>query len=196
MKYISLDIETTGLNKNNCQVLQVAAVIDDFSSPIEELPRFVAFVNHENLKFEPYALNLHMKTGLLQRYLDDKDKVEFTWVIRKLEDFLKVHYPLAEKEKYNVAGKNVAGFDLPFLIAQNGNTMTPVKHQFLDKISHRIIDPGTSFTNFVSDKSVASLDVCKKRAGIISSPVTHDALDDALDVVQVVRQISIRNRTQ
>ncbi len=206
MKYISLDIETTGLHKGNCQVLQIAAVVDNFLSPIAELPRFAAFVNHENLQFEPYALNLHMKTGLLQRYLDDKAKVDFTWVIKNLVDFLNVHYPLAEKEKYNVAGKNLAGFDLPFLAAQNSNTMTPsgglmafnhgnaVNWQFLNKINHRVIDPGTSFTNFGSDKGVVSLDTCKERAKVFTKAVTHDALDDALDVVAVVRKIAEHNK--
>ncbi len=202
MKYASLDIETTGLDKDKCQVLQIAVVVDDMVSSVEELPRFVAFIDHDNLCFEPYALGLHAKTGLIQRYLADKEKKSFDNVIAMLLHFMDRHYPLAGKEKYNLAGKNLQGFDIPFL--RSAYRFDP-RHIFIDgakgwagsnidqllnRVSHRVIDPGTTFTDFILDTGVPSLDVCKVRAGITNQPVTHDALDDALDVVRVVRHIA------
>ncbi len=202
MKYISLDIETTGLDKNRCDILQVAVVIDDLSSPLEELPRFVAFVKHENLRFEPYALGMHIKSGLMARYLADREKASLDATFAKLLHFLDRHYPLAtSKDKYILAGKNLAGFDLPFIATANAGWSTRPylggiddagtnTHQFLARHSHRIIDPGTSFTDFFSDSTVADLKTCKERAGIDNGPVAHDAMDDALDVVRVVRRIA------
>lgn len=213
MKYLSLDIETGGLNRK-MPILQIAVVVDDLHSrtptPIDQLPRFCAFVKHDNPTFEPYALNLHMKTGLLQRYLADQTKVDFGSTMKKLVEFLRVYYPLQGKEKYNAAGKNLAGFDLPFIREarhdagpfQNSNIWTTadgvyVNHvvgDFLDKINHRIIDPAVFYTDFLSDKGAVSLDDCKDRAGITTGPVTHDALDDALDVVRVIRNIANFNQ--
>jgi len=44
-KYVSLDIETTGLNPENCQVLEIGAVIDDGTTPIEDCPTFQCYVD-------------------------------------------------------------------------------------------------------------------------------------------------------
>jgi oligoribonuclease len=190
MKYLSLDIETTGLDKQNAQIIQVAVVVDDMVTPVEKLPRFVSFIDHELLRFEPYALEMHRRSGLLERYLAEKGKSSLNQVFEKLNGFLQEHYELTGKAKYNVAGKNVAGFDLPFIAAE----MADQADIFLGKCSHRVIDPGTAFTDFYSDKSVVNLDDCKKRARVFSAPVSHDALDDALDVVNVVREIAANNR--
>jgi inhibitor of KinA sporulation pathway (predicted exonuclease) len=38
------------------------------------------------------------------------------------------------------------------------------------------------------DESLPSLEECKKRAGFEVATVSHDALDDALDVVRLLRQ--------
>ena len=61
MKYISIDIETTGLNPEYCQVLEVGAIIDDFSKcqPIDQLPRFQVYLMHDRIVGEPYALSMH-----------------------------------------------------------------------------------------------------------------------------------------
>lgn len=214
MKYLSLDIETTGLDKNNCQVLQIAAVVDDLSdlrsiaTKTEDLPSFKAFIHWDNINFEPYALNLHAKTGFLTRYLEDKYKKRFDDVISDFEQFLIKHYPLASNESRNFAGKNLQGFDLPFLFANRARRDTrdsrwPIivdgvyspkeDSSFLNRIRHRVIDPSVFFTDFFSDKATASLDQCKQRAGL-EGEVSHDALDDARDVVNLVRHIAVHNK--
>src|SRR6478752_4747812 len=171
MKYASLDIETTGIDKQNCQVIQIGVVIDDLMTPVHELPRFEAFINHDVLKFEPFALNLHLKTGLLSRYLEDKNKESFNAVALNLRLFFAKHYPLATpKDKYYLAGKNLASFDVPFLRAGNDEMMNTL----LNQCGHRVIDPATYFTDFINDKAPASLDDCKKRAGIGGGVVAHD----------------------
>ena len=41
MRYVSCDIESTGLDKENCQILQIGAVVEDTKNilPIDELDR-------------------------------------------------------------------------------------------------------------------------------------------------------------
>ena len=56
-KYVSLDIETTGLNPENCQVLEIGAVIDDGTTPIEECPTFHCYVDHGLILGEPFAVD-------------------------------------------------------------------------------------------------------------------------------------------
>lgn len=61
MKYVSLDIETTGLDKNKNQVVEVGAVLDEIGStiPIEELPKFRAVLLHDEMTMGLYCANLH-----------------------------------------------------------------------------------------------------------------------------------------
>ena len=61
MKYISIDIETTGLDKDKHQIVEIGAVIDELGSdtPIEDLPRFRAVLIHENMTINSFCANLH-----------------------------------------------------------------------------------------------------------------------------------------
>jgi hypothetical protein len=79
----------------------------------------------------------------------------------------------------NVAGKNFASFDKIFL------ERLPRWKQVI-RIRQRIIDPSVMFTNWNDDNSLPSLFECKKRAKI-DGIVTHDALEDAWDVIQLLR---------
>jgi len=73
--YIALDIETTGLNTRKAQVLQVAAVLDDGVSPIEELDRINYVIKQDEINYgEPYALG--MNAWIFQMIKDHKDKKE------------------------------------------------------------------------------------------------------------------------
>ena len=79
----------------------------------------------------------------------------------------------------NVAGKNFASFDKHFL------ERLPRWQQVI-RIRQRIIDPSVIFTNWTDDKAIPSLYECKQRANI-EGIVTHDALEDAWDVIQLLR---------
>ena len=199
MRYASLDIETTGLSRLTCGILQIAVVVDDLqdirsvAKPVESLPTFKRFIALGSLNFEPYALGMHMKSGLLNDYLADTTKKSFIQTLIDLDAFLKEHYPLGPKEKYNFAGKNLQGFDLPFIQQKHVETMVMNPIEFLNKISHKVIDPAVFFTDLFYDKSPASLDQCKERAGL-EGGVTHDALDDCRDVINLVRHIALHNK--
>jgi hypothetical protein len=80
----------------------------------------------------------------------------------------------------NVAGKNFGTFDKPFLekLPSWGSHI---------RIRSRIIDPSVYFVDWKKDDSLPSLNTCKQRA-FIDGEVSHNALEDAIDVIKVIRK--------
>ena len=221
MKYISIDIETTGLDPENCQILSIGAVIEDTHLPIpfEDLPKFHAVIKRESVYGSIFALNLNkdliqaMKDHSEARTEDEKKLVEESFgakfyhedeVVEALYQFCYrnglvnldpnflnkqmkivdgIPYPILGsnmvKTYLNCAGKNFAGFDKKFL-----EKLPRWKQVF--SIRSRVLDPGILFVDWINDESVPSLDECKKRAGI-DGVVTHNAVEDAMDVVMLIR---------
>lgn len=182
MKYVSIDIETTGLNPRRCQILQISAVFEDTSKEVDfdELPFFNVFLEHDYLRFEPYALELHRSTGLLQTYNTAK-KIDEDQVVHEFLVWLEtVGYE--DGEKINVAGKNFVGFDKLFL------DRLPNWKQ-LTNIHRRTIDPAILYAWFDDDSELPDLNLCMERADI-ENLVTHYALEDARDVVRVIRKFT------
>ena len=196
MKYISIDIETTGLDPETCQVIQIGAVIEDTldPKPIEELPKFQCLVEHAQISGSPFALNMNSeilaKLGELERG-DRSDRSEIrkkynilplSLVARSIKMWLESNGFKAEGDapiSISVAGKNFAGFDKPFL-------QKLPNWQGLIQIKQRVIDPAILFMDWSQDDSLPNLALCMKRAGT-EGEVTHDALQDAIDVIRVIR---------
>jgi hypothetical protein len=80
----------------------------------------------------------------------------------------------------NVAGKNFATFDMLFL------KQLPW-WQKLIKIRQRVLDPAILVVDWKNDMSLPNLKQCKERTGI-EGIVTHNALEDAWDVIEVMRK--------
>jgi len=189
MKYISLDIETTGLNPETCDVLEVGAYLEDTANPLprEELPSFHRYVWKENYKGEPFALAMNVNIfkkilDLRKRWLNNESCSEittFTGMTSCFGSWLDKNGLDDRTAKTVLAGKNIAGFDIPFM-----NTFPAWKDCF--KFHHRVIDPGMLYFNPLTDTVPPDLKECKKRAGL-PELVTHEALDDAWDVIQLVR---------
>lgn len=61
MKYLSIDIETTGLDRELYQVLSIGAIIEDTENilPYSEIPKFHAAIKHKTISGELYAINLN-----------------------------------------------------------------------------------------------------------------------------------------
>lgn len=79
-----------------------------------------------------------------------------------------------------VAGKNFSTFDKRFL------ERIPRWKQAI-KFRQRVIDPAVLFVDWKNDSSLPGLEDCKKRASV-EGAVTHNALEDAWDVIQVLRK--------
>lgn len=74
MKYISIDIETTGLNPETCDVLEVGAYLEDTTNPLprEELPFWHRYIWKENYRGEPFALA--MNVNIFKKILEQRKK--------------------------------------------------------------------------------------------------------------------------
>lgn len=201
MKYISIDIETTGLNPETCQILSIGAVIEDTLNilPFKDIPKFHAIIPHYQIKGEPFALNMNKgiieNIGKYHKLSLHEEKAAFSESINvEFYEEDKIAYGLASfliKNGYSggfalgnpitlqVAGKNFATFDKLFL-----EKLPSWKRYF--KIKQRILDPGILFVDWLKDDGIPNLDECKKRAGL-TGLVSHDALEDAMDVVEVLR---------
>jgi hypothetical protein len=83
------------------------------------------------------------------------------------------------KSHLTVAGKNFGTFDKLFL------EKLPRWNQVF-KIRQRIIDPTILFTDWENDEALPNLTTCKERAKT-GGAVTHDAIQDAWDVIELMR---------
>jgi hypothetical protein len=80
----------------------------------------------------------------------------------------------------NVAGKNFGTFDKLFL-------QELPWWQKLIRTRQRVLDPSILMVDWKKDTSLPNLTTCKERAGI-EGVVTHNALEDAWDVIEVLRK--------
>jgi oligoribonuclease len=108
-------------------------------------------------------------------YLKIRDGVEYREVS---ERYPKLSSNIA-KSHLTIAGKNFGTFDKLFI------EKLP-RWQQVFKIRQRIIDPTILFTDWCNDESLPNLTTCKERAKT-GGEVTHDALLDAFDVIELMR---------
>lgn len=186
MKYISLDTETSGTNPDRHQILSIGAVIEDTNNivPIDELPSFYCVIPHTEITGEPYALS--MNKSLIEEIKDYPTIVQPNFLEEQevTEDFerfldangIRVHY----NDKITVAGKNYEAFDRKFL-----NKLPNWERNI--KTHRRVIDPSGLCVDWSKDDVLPNLSLCKKRCGL-EETVTHNALEDAKDVVRILRK--------
>lgn len=200
MKYVSIDIETTGLDPKIHKILSIGAIIEDTENPqpLEMCPKFYGVIIQRNFSISPRAAVINAELiGTISSYIDS-NKVERTALENKLgckfyeEDEIVVAFynfishqiskdlELDSPVKFNAAGKNFATFDNLFL------EQLPKWKQYM-RVRQRVLDPAILYVNWHGDDALPSLTDCKIRAEI-SGDVTHDALLDAWDVVQVLRK--------
>ncbi len=91
MKYISLDIETTGLSLEN-DIIEVGLVLDDLHNPkpLKELPRIRVLFRHDRLTGQPYALGMHADSGLLKELQKTRTGTEENQVVRDDNSVLRI----------------------------------------------------------------------------------------------------------
>ncbi len=169
--YLALDLETTGLDRQQSHVLQLAAIYDD-GSHLEGLPTFDVVIKYPVITYgEAFAMN--MNRDLLQRGFDDRDVTTLELARGSFQAFLNTVQP---EGKITVAGKNVGGFDVPILNNSKNGFDT-------SRFTHRTLDPGSMFSEYF--EQIPSLGQINKLTG--RDPVQHDALEDCWDVVHAVR---------
>jgi len=178
MKYVSLDIETTDTIPYHANILMLSMIVEDSEKsniPLDQLPHFTCFVKQrEPIEGSHYALA--MNSWILDILSGRNKKIPYpiydpVQYVHYALSFLEDHFG---KDRVTVAGKNVAGFDLQFL---------PGKLK--SKFRHRCIDPGSVFIDW-SQKSPLSLGELNSNI-LNKNTVAHDAREDALDVIALLR---------
>lgn len=221
MIYVSIDIETTGLDHEKNQVLSIGAIIEDTEKklPYEECPKFNAIVLQRELVGSPRAIDMNKYlVACLSNYLeggddyrkeaesvtgykyyekDDVVKEFYYWLdenglghglVDNSGGYVEIkdgkHRPAMNNGTkpitLNVAGKNFGTFDKLFL------QQLPW-WQKLIKTRQRVLDPAILMVDWKTDTSLPNLITCKERAGV-EGIVTHNALEDAWDVIEVLRK--------
>lgn len=187
-KFVSIDIETTGLNEETCQVIEIGAVIDDWLNPMEQQPEFHCYVQHDIYKGEPYALSMHSE---LFRKINDASSSELLneWeALAGLNDWMFDNGIFGGEDedhrKAVVAGKNFSAFDARFIRKMGGHTYF--------NYHYRVIDPGNLYWNPLTDELLPDTKTCMERAGI-KGDVAHTALEDAKVVAKLI-QIYVGNQ--
>lgn len=226
MKYVSIDIETTGLDPEKCDILSIGAVIEDTDNPLhlDQLPSFHVAIKRENISGSMFAINMNKdlietivnyqvakgtdakldivnKSGM--KFLhEDEVAIEFYYFLyanglmndkANAETLMNgnvtrhpeygmvpaINQRILPSGHINVAGKNFGTFDKLFL------ERLPRWKQLI-KMRNRILDPAILFVDWKSDEALPGLNLCKQRSSV-EGVVTHNALEDAIDVVSVLR---------
>ncbi len=179
MKYLSLDLETTCLQPSPEHILQLSMVVEDTARtdiPVEDLPELTFFVRHARISGEAFALSMN---GWILDILSGRAKLERIPLIYNSPDWISDALAFMDEHfgdsRITVAGKNVAGFDIPFL-----------PKEISKRFRHKVLDPATLFVDWSKDDQVPNFELCKQRAGL-PGPVAHDALEDARDVIRLLR---------
>jgi oligoribonuclease len=189
MKFLAIDLETTGLQPDQDQILQIGAVLFDFVTPENDLPRWETVIAHERITGHPFALA--MNAGLIaqianrQKYPEVNFSKDCRIAYFGLAEFMAEHGFSAKSDgklHIVVAGKNAAGFEMPFVNApQNDGQIWRATFQ----AKHRVFDPGSLYFQH-GDAGPPDLKTCLARAGI-EKEVAHTGVADALDVVRLLR---------
>jgi DNA polymerase III epsilon subunit-like protein len=179
MKYVSIDLETTGLDWETCQVLEFGAVIDDEVTPIDQLPTFQRIIRRDEVIGSPYAMWLNAE--LLMKIANaDKLPTERFCTEHDLgpqfADWLGKNG--IDPDHVVAAGKNFASFDANFL--RRVSSFERCVH-----FKYRVLDPAQLFV-LPTDTELPSTAECLRRAGL-PDDVAHTAVEDALAVVKLLR---------
>ena len=177
MPYVSIDLETTGLNYDYCQILEIGAVYDDWTKPVAELPVYHRYIQDTVYTGEPFGLALN--AAILKRLSGD---AEDNWLLASevAEDFvdwlqIDCGWGNTDNHKITATGKNFGTFDLPFL-RKIGRF----------PFAHRVLDPAPLYFRPLEDEGLPDTKTCMERAGL-DGKVAHTAVEDAIAVVKLIR---------
>lgn len=194
MKYVSIDIETTGINPDCDDILSVGAVIEDTNDfkHASELPSFHYGIIRERISGSTFAINMNKALigKISSGYESDRFKLCHEHELaQKFYQFLEANGFKSDSSGYisfTVAGKNVGVFDLKFL--EN----LPYWNAFF-RPHRRTLDPAILYVDWENDEVVPTLSQCKLRNHELGT-VSHDALEDAIDVVELLRKAYVHSK--
>lgn len=201
-KFVSIDIETTGLDPKEHQILEVGFVVAKFENLDEVLSSLRVLIQYKEYHGSGIALAMNAKLieeisskkafNIISSFKSHPALLDYEIVLdgsqpsQMKQDFnLMVNYFLSQtisrnykNDRISVAGKNYNAFDKLFLDRDFDFTN---EHG----IKHRVFDPGILYFDPLKDSEIPNTDECLKRAGIDKSSV-HSAIDDAKIVIELL----------
>lgn len=185
--------------------------------PFADIPKFNAIILQNEIVGSPRALTMNKDIiSMIGEYLEGDDELRFNMnthtdylflekdeVVPELFRFLFINgfgYELKPGDFVNTIGDvsvpAIGGKTKPITINVAGKNFGTFDKLFLQQLTwwqklirtrQRVLDPAILCVDWNNDDSLPSLTTCKERKGI-EGIVTHNALEDAWDVVQVLRK--------
>jgi oligoribonuclease (3'-5' exoribonuclease) len=185
MKYFAIDIETTGLDRAKHQIIQVAIAVVNTAQMenLDELPMFTVRVEHKGYTFENSDAWVYGNFGQVMKN-ENYPLVKARDLMNEIDKFVKIHAPLGG---ITLAGKNIAWFDVPFLVEhENKYKMNELqKSFFLKNIHNRMLDVGSMYAVEHAGNVIPSLSTIVQIIGW-DRWKTHDAQSDVKAVAAAI----------
>lgn len=124
--FIWLDLETTGLDENHSQIIEVATVITN--EGLEVLGSYETLVKPARLTYEPGVIGMHKRSGLFEP-INAGRGTPTEQVEKELHEFITYFEP--RKKRAYLAGNNVH-FDAKFLNKYMPTIMPHLCSRYLD----------------------------------------------------------------
>jgi hypothetical protein len=185
MDFLSIDIETTGLDHTRHQMIEFGCVWDRVG---HERVSFRALVLHKDYTFDPYCVTLHTQLFEEINALEEVDTLSCDGAATKsvcTPDTLPTNFRCWLEDngwdggKLNITGKNYSSFDADWVGPMLLVAGVPVRR--------RVLDPAILFVEPGDDK-LPNLDECLSRAGVpVIDADRHTAVYDALCVCLLLR---------
>lgn len=140
-----LDLETSGLDVTKDKIFEIACIAIDKQ---ENIHRFQKVVTHKILPpMVPFVLDMHMKNGLFAEMIKLGFANDWHIVFNSFNSWLySVFKCMADgnsKERFILAGKNIAKLDLPLLLNQANIVNEDFSRILTKHIGHRYLDVGS-----------------------------------------------------
>ena len=221
MKYISIDIETSGLNPEKNKILSFGAIIEDTTKklPYEESPKFNAIILQHEIVGSPRALTMNKEIiSLMSDFIEGDEEIktnlthhsEYIFIkedelAQHFYDFVYTNGTLPSRpfdpnlQVRHVNGRMLPAFNHrtpPITINVAGKNFSTFDKLFIEQLPwwkkiitmrQRVIDPAILLCNWNEDESLPNMKKCKERSSL-EGEVSHTALEDAWDVVQMLRK--------
>ena len=190
MRYVSIDIETSGLDPEKHQIIEIACIVEDTDIEMDlrpnllDLPKLQLYLRHDNINFNPVALKMHTK--LMQAWNNNMKTVPDE-VMRKLYNWLREN---GFESKFTVAGKNFIGFDWQFLKKLHGSWRIKPRYRTLDPAILYYNDDDEELPNMM-DCAIRMNDSLPSDDQLVGVTVPHRAYEDAALVIKLLRHMGI-----
>lgn len=184
MDYVSIDIETTGLDPLRDQILEVAMIADSHTNTgeLSGVQRFHTYVTWKRIEGDPFALARNAK--IIERIVKRESGYQYTEPLNLIQEMNK-WLDFVGIGNFNPAGKNFSSFDRNFLLEHDETDIV-----FRPRVRHRALDPAPYYL-IATDVKLPSLEECLARANFEATDL-HTALGDAWDVCRLLRKALVK----